>query len=111
MTPTSTPSPEIPCKVPKTVAEYDGDGLHLHRCLVPGCGWTYRSVKTAEEVRWHKQAHRDAVPKTTVTPTGPGAEVEAECGCGENWVSPTKAHARTWIRHHLELDHGLVVCP
>lgn len=106
----------IPCKRPKVdVVPHPSDvaGAWQTRCRVPGCDHVFNSVKTAcqEDATRHRAEHRDAVPATTIAPqiTGPGQT--ATCDCGARWVAPTKAHARTWLRHHLTLDHGLVECP
>lgn len=110
----------IPCKQPKVTIEaherrtYSGRMAlyHLATCHVPGCGWTYDAAVVTDaqqQATWHRGHHRAAVPDTAVLLAHDGHQ--AECDCGEKWTAPTKAHARTWLRHHLELDHGLVVCP
>lgn len=111
-----TANTAIPCKRPKVT--YDGD---THRCQVPGCGWTFRSVKSAEEVRWHKGQHCDAVPKTLILGNawdgfrGQCGYSGKPVGCGGQLVV-RGVHVQTYAdcRKHLELhlvhDHGLVVC-
>lgn len=110
------PTTVIPCKRPKVTIETEavasGPLAHRARCLVPGCRWAYGpAVKTdaQQQATWHRGHHRAAVPDTAILLAHNGHW--AECDCGEKWNAPTKAHARTWLRHHLELDQGLVECP
>lgn len=108
------PTTVIPCKTPRVTIEpsnVGGGGLYDHVCHVPGCGWTYRSVKSDHlGAPHHRREHRDAVPTTETKPRADGDGFNATCDCGAAWIAPTRAHAKTWLRHHLELDHGLVVC-
>lgn len=108
----------IPCKRPKvTVDERTEGGTFDVNCHVPGCSWTYPADKQFMALKsdgdWqatrHRGEHRAAVPDTAILLAHDGHQ--AECDCGAKWLAPTKAHARTWLRHHLALDHGLVECP
>lgn len=111
--------PVIACKQPKS--SYDTEtGTHV--CLVPGCGWTFRSVKSAEEPRWHRQEHRGAVPKTLILGNdwdgwrGQCGYSGQAVGCGGQLVvrGPhvrSYADCRRYVELHLVHDHGLVVCP
>lgn len=102
----------IPCRVPKITSEpIEPGGLWLHACQVPGCGWTFRSVKTCQEVGWHKRDHRDAVPPTRIDLDGGLQDVYCwPCG-GHRRSFPTKREAKEWLDRHLVEEHGLVVCP
>lgn len=55
-------NPVIPAKAPVVKAEPlpDSPGLVRHVCKVPGCGWTFTSVKSALDPIWHRAEHRKA---------------------------------------------------
>lgn len=110
----------IPCKRPNVTVEPSPEylGLFDHVCHVPGCGWTYRSVKSDHlGAPHHRQAHRDAVPgivddhilDVLGRVQAPGSKCQ-DCG----WRSPstcaTKADVRFVVEDHLTHVHGLVVC-
>jgi hypothetical protein len=109
----------IPCRRPKVTAERLDSGLFRHACHVPGCGWTFTSVKSAQEAGWHRADHRAAVPDTKVylLPAGPNFEHRgymAECACGWYREAPgvtSRGDNEAALTYHLTHDHGLVTCP
>lgn len=99
----------IPCKRPKVVI-FGGVG-NSARCDVAGCGWTYGpGVKTdvAEQAKWHRQAHRDAVPVVGASKIGRRYIDVCECG----WITPqgvnTATDRKASLDCHLATKHGLV---
>lgn len=100
----------IPCKRPKVTAEpADGSGLVDHTCHVPRCGWTFRSVMSAEEPKWHREEHKRAVPRAWIV-----RDVEWDVYCepcgGHRRTFGTRAQAERWLDDHLSTEHGLVTC-
>lgn len=100
----------IPCKVPKVTSTDDGTGLFLHACQVPGCGWTFRSVKSVQDVGWHKRQHRDAVPSTAIDKDPLYDVYCTPCG-GHRRSFDRRVDAQAWLDQHLVDEHGLVTCP
>lgn len=117
----------IPCKRPRVTVTERADlpqaaGTYLVTCYVPACGFTYPSspafhaVKSdaEDQARYHRQQHREAVPKTWVEgpePSSPEYDAFCEpCG-GHRRTFATKAHATAWLTHHLEHEHRVAVCP
>lgn len=100
----------IPCKRPKVTADpIAGSDLVDHTCHVPRCGWTFRSVKSAQEPGWHRADHRRAVPATRVV-----HDVEWDVYCepcgGHRRTFGTRTDAEAWLNYHLDVEHGLVTC-
>lgn len=106
-----TTSTTIPCKRPKVTPELieNISGLVKHACLVPRCGWTFVSVKTAQEVKWHKDSHKRAVPASRVVHDVEWAVYCEPCG-GHRRTFGTRADADAWLAYHLSTEHGLVTC-
>lgn len=107
----------IPCKRPKvTIEPIDGSGLYLHRCHVPGCGWTYRSVKSDHlGAPHHRQQHKAAVPAVELRKHATGYTVHcADHGQilvgGNPRHTATRTDAEAMSAYHLSHDHGLVSC-
>lgn len=102
----------IPCKRPKITKLPETSGLVKHACLVPGCDWTFVSVKSAEEPKWHRDEHRLAVPKTAIG--GPTVSLNYFAICECSWRSDRRVVTRTGteaeLDRHLSADHGLVTC-
>lgn len=101
----------IPCKRPKVTTEPDANvaGLWDHVCHVPGCGWSFISVKSASEPKWHRQDHMRAVP--VIEATDLGVYIRVNCACGhEHRVHGTKRDVASHVEYHLTHDHGLVSC-
>jgi len=104
----------IPCRRPKVTADPTGDGLFTHTCRVPGCGWTFTSVKSAQEPGWHRADHRRAVPAVAVIRSHGAEPYHVECaGCGFvrcDGTTTTRSDAEGVRDRHLSVDHGLVSC-
>jgi Holliday junction resolvase RusA-like endonuclease len=102
----------IPCKRPKVIAEpVRGSDLVEHTCHVPGCGWTFRTVKSAQEPGWHRRDHRDAVPTVDLSRGERG--FTATCACGfqpYDGVETSRQSVEQSMNYHLARDHGLVTC-
>lgn len=113
----------IPCKRPNVAVEFHpmvGDldpathmhtGRHVVICYVTGCDFPrkYHAVKAGaqEEARWHRDAHKSAVP--AIETTDLGIYIRINCACGhEHRVHGTKSDAAAHIDHHLSSKHGLV---
>lgn len=114
----------IPCKRPKVTVEWhpmvgqydpanpDADrGRHVVICHVRGCNFErqYHTVKAGaqEEAGWHRQAHRAAVPRTSIV-RDPEYGVHCEpCG-GHRRTFGTRIDAEAWLDYHLSSEHGLV---
>ena len=107
----------IPCKRPKVdvIAHPSGvAGAYQAVCAVPGCDWTYNSVKTAcqEAATRHRGQHRNAVP-TIETKTLKSGRIADQCQfCG--WVTApgfsTVEDRKRQADQHLSDFHGLVSC-
>lgn len=103
----------IPCKRPKVTVEPSpvSEGLYDHVCHVPGCGWTYRSVKSDHlGAPHHRRAHRSAVPTVTYAKGSYGFTVHWTCSCGKRDGASTRTDAEAKVAYHLSRDHGLVTC-
>jgi hypothetical protein len=104
----------IPCKRPKITTEpHPGvSGLWNHACAVPGCGWSFISVKSAQEPKWHREDHRRAVPLVLPKTLDNGRLVDQCQHCG--WVTPegftTIDDRKRKLDEHLVDHHGLVSC-
>lgn len=114
----------VPCKSPKVVVELHPmagpEGArerHVVICRVPGCdfGRVYHVVKVAanEEARWHRNAHRAAVPKISVNKVGEKGGFVGDCSCGfqpyDGAISSRQSIDQA-LTYHLSREHGLVTC-
>lgn len=111
----------IPCKRPRVTIEAHAKHFdtgappatyHLVTCRVPGCGFAYDAAvvtDAAQQATWHRAAHRDAVPVTSIV-----KDVEWDVYCepcgGHRRTFGTRTDAQAWLDHHLTAEHGLVVC-
>jgi hypothetical protein len=115
----TTTNPAIPCKRPKVTVEPRPDGREfLVTCHVPGCGWQcpddlqFVAGKSyaQEEATRHRRQHRTAVPDVRIE-----HDVEWDVYCkpcgGHRRTFGTRTDAQAWLDHHLNAEHGLVVCP
>lgn len=113
----------IPCKRPRVTIEAHEIHLaisgrtatyHLVTCNVPGCDFTYDAAvatDAADQAIWHRRAHRDAVPATSIDRAGDGHRWAASCGtCLRVETRGTRTDAQAWLDHHLSAIHGLVSC-
>jgi hypothetical protein len=104
----------IACKQPKVTVEGHPSGVAgacQAACAVPGCDWTFNSVKTAceEAAVRHRREHREAVPRTWIE-RDPEYDVHcAPCG-GHRRTFGTRGDAEAWLTYHLRAEHGLVSC-
>lgn len=102
----------IPCKRPK-VPVVENNNLATTYCLVPGCDWEYGpGIKTDVEqhATWHRQIHRDAVPKIEVVQLL-AREADQCQHCGWVTTGSTKTDRAAQVTCHLTAHHGLVTCP
>ena len=104
----------IPCKRPRVrINVLHGLDKLAVVCDVPGCGFHEPDhvVKASaeESARWHRAAHRSAVPKAWIE-----RDVEYDVHCqpcgGHRRTFGTRADAQQWLDHHLSVEHGLAVC-
>lgn len=106
--------PIVPCKRPKVTSEpaHNVQGLYNHRCLVPGCEWRFTSVKTAQEIGWHKRAHRDAVPVVDLYRGDRGFFAHCRACDYEPYdgVETSRQSVEQSMAYHLSHEHGLVSC-
>lgn len=105
-----------PCKRPKVTVDPHPSGVagaDQATCHVPGCDWTYTSVKTACEqaaVR-HRGEHREAVPVAQIDRLeGGGYRASCECRAYASDYPLTRTDADAWVGYHLSTVHGLVSC-
>ena len=107
----------VPCKRPKVdVIPHESGvaGAYQAVCRVPGCEFTFNSVKTAceEAAIRHRAGHRETVPETEILRFESGV-YQASCSCGWYRESPgvhTRADNQAALDFHLTYEHGLVVC-
>lgn len=103
-----------PMRSPRVRVDPAEDGGYVAICRVPGCeGWSFRSVKTAcqEEATRHRQAHKNAVPVTSVEKNLIGG-AGFIATCGTHWRTDetvtSRADCEGELEYHLIKVHGLV---
>lgn len=105
-----------PCRRPKVTVDPHPSGVagaDQAVCHVPGCDWSFTSVKTAceEAAIRHRREHRDAVPVTQVDKLeGGGHRASCQCRAIASEHPMTKADADAWVSYHLTAVHGVVTC-
>lgn len=103
-----------PCKRPKVTVDTHPSGVagaDQATCRVPGCDWTYTSVKTACEqaAGRHRAEHRDLVPNAYLEHNTEWDVYCTPCG-GHRRTFGTRTDAQAWLDYHLSTEHGLVSC-